>query len=113
MSKVASGEPDPFDPSRDHQGIPLRIQEAAREVGRPVFYAVIIIVVVFAPLFTLEGVKAKLFRPMAIWIVLGMLASLLVALVVIPALASYIFGGASSLKRACSFARCPGAKKWR
>ncbi len=89
--KLAPGDPDPFDPTHDHRGMPLRIQEAAREVGRPVFYAVIIIVVVFAPLFTLEGVEGKLFQPMAVSIVLAMLASLLVALVVMPALASYSF----------------------
>jgi len=69
----------------------LRIQEAAREVGRPVFYAVIIIIVVFAPLFSLEGVEGKLFQPMAVSIVLAMLTSLAVALVVIPALATYVF----------------------
>lgn len=71
--------------------IPLRIQEAAREVSRPVFYAVLIIIVVFAPLFTLQGVEGKLFQPMAISIVLSMLASLLVAMMVIPALATYLF----------------------
>jgi cobalt-zinc-cadmium resistance protein CzcA len=89
--EVATDDPDPFDAASDHGGIGLRIQEAAREVGRPVFYAVIIIVVVFAPLFTLEGVEGKLFQPMAVSIVLAMLASLVVALVVIPALASYAF----------------------
>lgn len=91
---IAPDDPDPDDAERERSGIPLRIQEAAREVGRPVFYAVIIIVVVFAPLFTLEGVEGKLFQPMAVSIVLAMLASLVVALVVIPALASYSFGRA-------------------
>ncbi len=75
----------------DDHGMALRIQEAAREVGRPVFFAVMIVIIVFAPLFTLEGVEGKLFQPMAISIVLAMLASLLVALVVVPALATYLF----------------------
>jgi len=76
----------------DHpHGLQLRIQEAAREMGRPVFYAVLIIVVVFAPLFSLEGVEGKLFQPMAVSIVLAMLASLFVALIVVPALATYMF----------------------
>jgi len=88
---VAVDDPDPFAPERDRSGIPLRIQEAAREVGRPVFFAVMIIAIVFAPLFALEGVEGKLFQPMAIAIVLAMCASLLVALVVIPALATYLF----------------------
>ncbi len=72
-------------------GYRLRIQEAAKEVGRPVFFAVLIIIVVFAPLFSLEGVEGKLFQPMAMSIVLAMIASLMVALVVIPALATFVF----------------------
>jgi cobalt-zinc-cadmium resistance protein CzcA len=88
---LAPGDADPYDAGHDSHGVGLRIQEAAREVGRPVFYAVLIIIVVFAPLFTLEGVEGKLFQPMAISIVLAMLTSLIVALVVMPALASYAF----------------------
>ena len=91
QEEVAPGDPEPFDAAHDSGGIPLRIQEAAREVGRPVFFAVLIIVIVFAPLFTLEGVEGKLFQPMAISIVLAMLASLGVALIVVPALATYAF----------------------
>lgn len=75
-------------------GVALRIEEAAREVGRPVFFAVGVILIVFAPLFTLEGVEGKLFQPMALAIVLAMLASVLVALTVVPALASYSFRSA-------------------
>ncbi len=71
--------------------IGLLIQEAAKEVGRPVFFAVMIIIIVFSPLFTLQGVEGKLFQPMAISIVLAMLSSLVVSLVVVPALASWIF----------------------
>ena len=75
-----------------HPGsIRLRILEASREMSRPVFFAVLIILVVFTPLFTLEGVEGKLFQPMAISIVLAMLASLVVALGVVPALATYFF----------------------
>lgn len=74
-------------------GAALRIQEAAREVSRPVFFAVMIIIVVFAPLFSLEGVEGKLFQPMAVSIVLAMATSLAVALVVIPALSTYLLAG--------------------
>jgi len=87
----AENDHDPYDASHDDQGMIVRIQEAAKEVGRPVFFAVMIISIVFAPLFTLEGVEGKLFQPMAISIVLAMFASLLVALMVIPALSSYVF----------------------
>jgi len=78
------------DSNEDH-GMALRIQESAKEVARPVFFAVLIIAIVFAPLFSLEGVEGKLFQPMAQSIVLAMFASLLVALIVIPALATYVF----------------------
>ncbi len=90
-------ERDRGDSDAEHDGIqhpggmPLRIMESAKEVGRPVFFAVMIITIVFAPLFSLEGVEGKLFQPMAISIVLAMLASLIVALMVVPAIASYIF----------------------
>lgn len=70
----------------------LCIQEAAREVAQPVFFAVLIIIVVFAPLFSLEGVEGKLFIPMALSIVFALIASLVVALMVVPALSTYLFG---------------------
>ncbi|CCG40438.1 efflux RND transporter permease subunit [Magnetospirillum molischianum] len=79
------------DPTEENDDYRLRILEAAKEVGRPVFFAVLIIIVVFAPLFSLEGVEGKLFQPMALSIVLAMIASLLVALIVIPALATFMF----------------------
>ncbi|MBF0427969.1 MAG: efflux RND transporter permease subunit [Magnetococcales bacterium] len=91
LKDVSPDDKDPDHSNQDRRGIPLRIQEAAREVGRPVFYAVIIIIVVFAPLFSLEGVEGKMFQPMAISIVLAMLASLAVALIVVPALATFSF----------------------
>ncbi len=72
-------------------GIKLRILEATREVAKPVLFAGLIVIIVFTPLFTLEGVEGKLFKPMAISIVLAMLASLVVALVIIPALSTYLF----------------------
>lgn len=81
---------NPFDVEKD-TSVGLRIQIAAREVAKPVFFAVTIIMVVFAPLFSLEGVEGKLFQPMAISIMIAMAASLAVSLIVVPALASYLF----------------------
>ncbi len=89
--KIALNDDDPFDASHDSHGIELRILEAAKEVGRPVFFAVLIVGIVFAPLFSLEGVEGKMFQPMAISILLAMVGALVVALVVIPALATYMF----------------------
>lgn len=77
--------------ANESANIKTLIQQASKEVAKPVFFAVIIIVVVFAPLFSLEGVEGKLFHPMAQSIIFAMLGSLLVALLVIPALASYFF----------------------
>jgi cobalt-zinc-cadmium resistance protein CzcA len=71
--------------------IAMRISEAGRDVAKPIFFSVGIIMVVFAPLFTLEGVEGKLFQPMAVSILIAMAASLVVALVVVPALACFLF----------------------
>ena len=88
---VAQNDADPFDVAHDSHGMILRIQQAAKEVARPVFFAVLIVTIVFAPLFALEGVEGKMFQPMAISILLAMFGSLIVALMVIPALATYLF----------------------
>jgi len=77
-------------PTAEH-GIALRITEASREVARPVLFAVLIILIVFTPLFTLEGVEGKLFTPMALSICFAMFASLLVAIFAMPVLATYAF----------------------
>ena len=91
FSHLSRNQPAPVGSADKRKDTGLRIREATREVANPVFFAVMIIVVVFAPLLTLEGVESKLFQPMAISIVAAMLASLLVALVVIPALAGFFF----------------------
>ncbi len=66
------------------------IARAAHEVGRPVFFGITIIIVVFLPLFTLQGVEGTMFRPLAYTITLAMLGSLLFALTVAPVLASLL-----------------------
>jgi len=77
--------------AQDKQNIPLRLQQAGKEVVRPIFFATAIILVVFMPLFSFEGVEAKLFQPMAISIMLAVVAALFVALIIVPALATYLF----------------------
>ena len=72
-------------------GIALRITEASKEVVRPVLFAVLIILLVFTPLFALEGVEGKMFTPMALSICFAMFASLLVAIFIMPVLATYVF----------------------
>ncbi|WP_288372901.1 CusA/CzcA family heavy metal efflux RND transporter [uncultured Marinobacter sp.] len=91
QSRVDSDDVDPVDAAHDRHGIALRLQEAGKEVARPIFFATAIILVVFMPLFSFEGVEAKLFQPMAISIMLAMLSAVLVALIIVPALATYLF----------------------
>jgi cobalt-zinc-cadmium resistance protein CzcA len=66
------------------------IARAAREVSRPVFFGITIIILVFLPLFTLQGVEGTMFRPLAYTIALAMLGSLLFALTAVPVLASFL-----------------------
>jgi cobalt-zinc-cadmium resistance protein CzcA len=75
----------------EKRSVALRVTEASKEVARPVLFAVLIILLVFTPLFALEGVEGKMFTPMALSICFAMFASLLVAIFVMPVLATYVF----------------------
>ena len=81
------------EPHYRDQPLSWRVAQAAREVGNPIFFAVLIIIVVFLPLFTLQGVEGKLFSPMAFVIAFAMLGSLVVALTIVPVLASLVLRG--------------------
>ena len=65
-----------------------RIYRAAAEVAMPVSAGIAVIVIVFAPLLSLQGLEGKLFRPVAWTIVFALIGSLLLSLTVIPMLAS-------------------------
>ena len=71
------------------------ILRSAREVGRPIVFAIAIIIIVFLPLFTLQGVEGKMFRPMAFSISFAMFGSLIFSLTVIPVLCSFFLKGGS------------------
>ncbi len=66
------------------------IFRAAREVAAPVTSGIIIIVIVFLPLLTLQGLEGKMFGPVALTIIFALSASLLLSLTVVPVLASYL-----------------------
>jgi heavy metal efflux system protein len=66
------------------------IYNAAREVNRPIVFSIAIIIIVFLPLFTLEGVEGKMFSPMAFTIAFALAGSLLVAIIVAPVLSLYL-----------------------
>ncbi|MBS3954509.1 MAG: efflux RND transporter permease subunit [Methylomicrobium sp.] len=66
------------------------IYRATREVAAPVISGILIIIIVFLPLLTLQGLEGKLFRPVALTIVFALSGSLLLSLSIIPVLASYL-----------------------
>jgi len=68
-----------------------RIREAAHEVQRPVFYAIGIIITAYLPIFTLQRVEGRLFRPMAWTVAFALLGALLFSMIVAPVLASLFF----------------------
>jgi len=67
------------------------ISTAAHEVQRPVFFARIIIIVSYLPIFTLQRVEGRLFRPMAWTVTFALLGALLFALLIAPVLCSMLF----------------------
>ncbi|HXY51484.1 MAG TPA: CusA/CzcA family heavy metal efflux RND transporter [Terriglobales bacterium] len=68
-----------------------RIRKAAHEVQRPVFYAIAIIITAYLPIFTLQRVEGKLFKPMAWTVAFALLGALIFSMLVAPALASLLF----------------------
>ncbi len=66
------------------------VSKASKEVLRPIIFAIIIIITVFIPLFTLQGVEGKTFKPLAYTIAIAMLGSLIFAVFVAPVLSSYL-----------------------
>ena len=71
------------------------ILEAASEVATPVLFGVGIIILVFLPLMTLQGMEGKMFAPLAYTIAIALFISLLLSLTMTPALCSYVLKGGS------------------
>jgi heavy metal efflux system protein len=66
------------------------VHAAAREVARPIVFSITIIILVFVPIFALEGVEGKMFHPLAFTICFALLGSMAMALVVSPVLSMYL-----------------------
>lgn len=66
------------------------IRGAAKEVARPITFAIIMVVVVFLPIFTLTGVEGKMFRPMAFTVTMALLGSIIAAVVMAPVLCALL-----------------------
>src|SRR5437773_5747121 len=62
------------------------ILTAAQEIGRPMFFEILIIIAVFLPVFTLQGIEGKLFKPLAYAVTFSMIGSMLMALCIAPML---------------------------
>ena len=69
-------------------GRPLVILKAGREVLRPIFFAVSIIIIVYLPILTLQGVEGKMFKPMALTVIFALVGSLVLSFTLMPVLAS-------------------------
>jgi cobalt-zinc-cadmium resistance protein CzcA len=73
--------------------VPMHVMRAAREVGRPIFFATTIIVVAFIPLFTMTGVPGKIFAPMSLTYGFALSGALLMAFTLAPALCTILLEG--------------------
>jgi cobalt-zinc-cadmium resistance protein CzcA len=72
------------------------VRDAAVEVRKPTLFGELIIMVVYLPILTLEGVEGKLFRPMALTVIFAMLGSAIISMTLMPALASVALAGRRS-----------------
>ncbi len=79
---------------KKEDGSPLiPIRHAAHEVQRPVFYSIGIIITAYIPIFTLQRVEGRLFKPMAWTVSFALLGALIFAMLVAPVLSSFVFRG--------------------
>lgn len=69
------------------------ILEACVEVGRPVVFAVAIIMIVYLPILSLQGIEGKMFKPMALTVIFALLGSLILSLTYVPAALTFILRG--------------------
>ncbi|MGD0489703.1 MAG: CusA/CzcA family heavy metal efflux RND transporter [Syntrophorhabdales bacterium] len=74
-------------------GVPVqdRIRAAAHEVQRPVFYAILIIITAYLPIYTLQSVEGRLFRPMAWTVGFALLGAMIFSVTLAPILVSFLF----------------------
>jgi cobalt-zinc-cadmium resistance protein CzcA len=73
------------------EALSRRIVQLAHAVGRPVLFGVLIILLVYVPVVTLQGLEGRMFRPMAITVATALFGSLLLALTFIPAASTLVF----------------------
>lgn len=82
------------------------IAESAKEVAKPVVFGILIITVVFLPLFTLTDVEGKMFTPLALTVTIALIGSLFISILIVPVLSSFILkGGKEEDTRLLAFLR--------
>ena len=81
-----------------HERPERTILEACTEVGRPVVFAVAIIMIVYLPILSLTGIEGKMFKPMALTVVFALLGSLILSLTYVPAAMTFLLRGHVSEK---------------
>ncbi len=69
------------------------VLKSAKEVASPMFFGVLIITVVYVPILALQGIEGKMFKPMALVVMLALGGSLVLAVTLMPVLCSYLLGG--------------------
>ena len=69
------------------------VLSAAKEVGRPTFFGVFIITIVYVPILSLTGIEGKMFKPMALTVIFALIGALILALTLMPVLCSYFLRG--------------------
>jgi len=75
----------------DDRGMRRRLMATAHEVGRPIAFGVLIIMLVYLPILSLQGLEARMFRPMALTVAMALFGSLVLALAAVPAIGTWVF----------------------
>ncbi|MDJ0765640.1 MAG: CusA/CzcA family heavy metal efflux RND transporter [Myxococcota bacterium] len=79
------------------------VVQATQEVGRPIVFSILIIVLVFLPLLSLKGMEGRLFGPLALTMVFAMLGSLVVAMTIIPVMLSSLLTKGAGARESRAF----------
>ncbi len=86
----------PTDPAHGLLDRRVTVLAAAVEVGRPIAFATLIVIAVFAPLFAMSGIEGRMYRPLAAAVVASMAASLILSLTLVPVLSAWLLRPARS-----------------
>jgi len=73
-----------------HESFDQAVLRGAQQIGRPVFFAILIVIAAFIPLLALQGIEGRLFVPLALTIIFSMVGSVLMAFVIAPALCAVL-----------------------